>query len=163
MNRVFTLAFAALALAACGQPETAKAPAPPVQPVAFDIQIEVGRYGAMLHQIHTIANPDGGETPGDADPSEPKEIARALRETVWEYNLERSKLCARGMLTTASCGPTFNPVWLADPVDATVSLEELQNRANALGDEVMPFWNAVCEDAESRVADEEKQTVCPME
>lgn len=162
MHRAMILAFAALALAACGPAETTKAPAPPTQPVAFDIQIEVGRYGAMLSQIHEITNPEGVVTP-DSDPSEPKAIARALRETVWEYNLERSRLCARGVLATASCGPTYNPIWLADPVDADVGLEELQTRANALGDEVMPFWTAVCEDAESRVPDEEKQTVCPME
>ena len=34
-----------------------------------------------------------------ADPTDPKELARALRETVWQYNVERSELCGENLYT----------------------------------------------------------------
>lgn len=151
----------ALALAACGQPaEQAKAPDQPPDP--FDLNIEVGRHGAMLSQIDNLTSDRPGAV--DADVTEPRELARRLRETVWEYNLERSSLCGRGLFTEVSCGPSFQPVWIAEPQDAAPSLEELQTRSNAVGEEVRRFWDAVCADARERETDEEARAyVCAME
>ncbi|MDX2274749.1 MAG: hypothetical protein NW206_04790 [Hyphomonadaceae bacterium] len=164
MRQILFVAFVMAALVACGQnPPPAPAPeAEQIQP--FDLHIEIGRYGYMLSQVHDIANPDGGMESSSEDPETPRALARALRETVWEYNIERSRLCARNYLPQASCGPSYNPVWLADPADAEVSLTDLQARANALSEQVLPLWNAICEDARSRVADEEEQRlVCAIE
>jgi len=152
----------ALALAACGQAgqrveaQEAEAPDP------FNLNIEVGRYGVMLDQIENLTD----ETPdaAEVEVTDPKDLARRLRETVWEYNIERSSLCARGLYTNVTCGPSYQPVWLAEAPDSAPTLEELQLRSNALGEEVMRFWNEVCEQARAAETDEEaRMYVCAIE
>lgn len=165
MVRAAAFVFALAALAACNQPDAVKREAPTAPAVIepFDLHIEIGRYSAMLNQVseHTAEAPAANPQP---DVSDPRELARNLRETVWEYNLIRSRLCARGVQAALSCGAAYNPLWLADPAEATAPLPELQARADALGEEVMRLWNAVCREAEARVADEqEKMYVCAME
>jgi hypothetical protein len=149
----------ALALAACG--ETAeKAPAAPAAPDPFELNIEIGRYGVMLGHVRDLTR----ERPGSAvaEVTDPGDLARRLRETVWEYNIERSQLCARGLFTEVSCGPPYDPVWISET--AAPTLEELQSRSAALGEEVMRFWDTVCDDARSRVEDEqERMYVCAIE
>jgi hypothetical protein len=157
------LIFAA-ALAACGQTgeKGQTTPEPTEAPDPFALQIEIGRYGYMLYQTHELTAERSGAQ--ETEPSEPRALARSLREVVWRYNLERSTLCARGLFTDVACGPVYEPVWISEPADATVSLEELQTRASAIGDEVLPFWEAVCEDAKTTAADEEARSqICPME
>jgi hypothetical protein len=155
--------FLALCVAACGQAgEKAKAPATPEGVDPFDLNIEIGRYGAMLNQVsgHTRERPGAAA----AEVNDPRALARRLRETVWEYNLERSRLCAKGLYADLTCGAAYMPVWISEPDTAAPPLEDLQTRANGVGDEVMRLWNTVCEDAASRVTDEqEKMYVCPME
>lgn len=150
----------ALCVAACGPAGQEKGQAEAPDP--FDLNIEVGRYGVMLSQIDEQALQLPG--PGEPEVTDPRYLSRRLRETVWEYNLERSQLCARGLYTEISCGPVYEPVWMAEPDTLTPSLEDLQIRSTAVGAEVMRLWNAVCEDARSRVTDEEEQRlVCAME
>lgn len=150
----------ALMLTACGQPvQTKQEPAAPEPP---NLQVEVGRYSVMLGQIAdlTVARPGMGEP----DPAQTREIARALRETTWQYNLERSRLCAKGLFTEVACGPAYEPVWIAEPVATEPTLAELQTRSTALGAEVMRFWTAVCDDARARETDEQaRMLVCAIE
>lgn len=160
----FRAILLALALAACGQ--TGEAPAPTTTESQatnpFDLNIEIGRYGVMLSQVHSLT----ADRPGaaEAEVTDPRELARALRETAWEYNIERSRLCARGLFTDVSCGPAFEPVWIAEAATVAPTLEEISSRSDALGQEVMGFWNAVCADARSRETDDEaKMYVCAME
>jgi hypothetical protein len=151
----------ALALAACGQTGE-KAKAPDAAPDPFELSIEIGRYGVMLSQVHSLS----ADRPGaaDAEVTDPRDLARRLRETVWEYNLERSSLCARGLFAEVACGPAYQPVWIGEAADSAPSVEELAVRSRAVGEEVMRFWNVVCEDARSRETDEEaRQYVCAME
>jgi len=152
----------ALALAACGQTgEQAKAPESEA-PDPFNLSIEVGRYGVMLDQIESLTSetPDAVET----DVAAPADLARRLRETVWAYNLERSKLCARGLHTQVSCGSSYQPVWMAEAAESAPSLEEIETRSTALGEEVTRFWNAICESARAAETDEEaRQYVCAIE
>jgi hypothetical protein len=158
--RAMVLAFA---LAACGQTgEQGKAASTPEAIEPFDLSIEIGRYGVMLDQTANLT----AERPGaiETAPDEPVAMARALRETVWQYNLTRSRLCGRGLFTDVACGPVYEPVWISEPETAAPTLEDLKARADAVGAEVMRFWNAVCEDARTRVTDEqERMYVCAIE
>lgn len=154
----------ALALAACGQTgeKQGEAPTAPVGPDPFTLNIEIGRYGAMLNQVtgHTE------ERPGSAEPevTDARDLARRLRETVWEYNIERSRICAKGLFTEITCTPAYEPVWISEPPNAEPTLEEIETRADAVGQEVMNLWNAVCEDARTRATtDEERMLACAME
>lgn len=164
MRHPLVSALALALLGACSQPapDPQSAPAPErIEP--FDLNIEIGRYGAMLNQIeeHGLAAPSAMPEP---DVSDRRELARHLRETVWEYNIARSRLCARGVQSALACGPAYAPLWIGDAADVEVPLPELKARADALGEDVMRLWNAVCEEAEARVADEdERRLVCPME
>lgn len=154
----------ALALAACGQ-TAEKAPEEPAaseEPDPFDLNIEIGRYGVMLNHVQQLTR----ERPGsvEVEVTDPRDLARRLRETAWEYNIERSQLCARGLFTEVACGPAYEPVWISEPATATPTLQEIQSRSDSLGDEVQRFWNAVCADARSRVQDEqERMYVCAIE
>lgn len=155
----------ALCVGACGQIGGEKADAPPQPGEAAnpaDLNIEIGRYGVMLDHVTAQTN----ERPGAAEENveDPRVLARRLRETVWEYNLERSRLCAKGLYAEVTCGPALVPVWISEPDTATPSVEDLQIRSAGVGAEVMRLWDAVCEDSRSRVEDEqERMLVCPME
>lgn len=157
--------LALLLIAACGQSTTTKAPEPaPHELNPQDLHIEIGRYGVMLSHVTNLTHEMAPAANVPSDPATPVALARQLRETVWEYNLERSRLCSDGLYTAVSCGPVFNPVWLADAADAEPTLQELKQRADAVGAEVMPFWNAVCEDVRAHETDDQaKMTVCAIE
>jgi len=153
----------ALALAACGQTgeKQAEVPTGPAGPDPATLNIEIGRYGAMLSQVgdHTA------ERPGSAEPqvTAPRDLARRLREAVWRYNIERSQICSKGLFTELACGSAYEPVWIAEPETVEPTLEEIQSRSDALGQEVQRLWDAVCEDARSRAPEDERMAVCPME
>ncbi len=156
--------FLALALAACGQNADKGAEAPDALegPNAFNLQIDIGRQGVMLDQVRdlTVERPGAAEL----DPTAPRELARALRETVWQYNLERSRLCAKGLFTEVACGPAYEPVWISEPATAEPTLADIELRATSVGEEVARLSGAVCEDARSRVTDEEeRRLVCAIE
>jgi hypothetical protein len=158
----FRAILLAVALAACGQSASGpEAPSVSDTPNAVDLNIEVGRAGAMLNSVESLTS----ERPGaDPDVTDEADLARRLRETVWEYNVQRSRLCAKGLFAEVSCGPSFAPVWLSEPADAAPTLEDIQIRTVAVHQEVQRLWAAVCDDARSRVEDEaEKMAVCPME
>jgi len=152
----------ALALAACGQTgEQAEVPTGPAGPDPATLNIEIGRFGAMLSQVseQTV------ERPGNIEPevTEQRDLARRLREAVWTYNIQRSQLCAKGLFTEVACGSAYEPVWIAEPDTVEPTLEEIQSRSDALGVEVQRLWGVVCDDAKSRVPEEERMAVCPME
>src|SRR5262249_23039605 len=127
-----------------------------------DLQVEVHRYGAMLSETAQLTDNKLGTSM--AEPTDPKELARVLRETVWRYNVQRSELCGKTLYTEVSCVPAFEPVWMSEPADAAPSMDELKTRSQAVGDEVQKFWSAICDDARRGVTDpQEKMAVCPME
>lgn len=164
MKNVRTILLA-LALVACRQ-QADKAPEPPAAeaqaPDPFALNIEIGRYGVMLDQVHDLT----AERPGsaEADPVQPRELGRALRESVWAYNLERSRLCGKGLFTDVACGPAYEPVWISEPATVEPTLDQVESRSEALGEEITRFWDAVCEDAQGRAAnDAERRQVCAIE
>ncbi|WP_395645537.1 hypothetical protein [Terricaulis sp.] len=158
---VIALALVSI-LAACGQSNTASSTATTSEELTpANLQIDIGRTGAMLGNVRAITEdlPAGVET----DPTALRELARALRETVWEYNLERSRLCGKGLYTAVSCGPAYEPVWIAEAADSEPTLEILNERAEGLRAEVSRFEGAICDDARSKVPENERMAVCPME
>lgn len=162
MRQLFYSCIAIAALAACGPTPVEKAPPEPQAIEPFDLHIDVGRYGAMLHTVSELTAERAYSASVD-DVVDARSMARDLRENAWEYNLLRSRLCARNIHPEASCGPAFNPVWLADPADAEVSLEEIRTRNQAFGAEINPLWGAVCDEAAAQVPEDEKMSVCPVE
>lgn len=159
---VFALGLAAT-LAACGQSTTATTTgtATNEELTPANLQIDIGRTGAMLGNVRAITE----ELPAavETDPTALREMARALRETVWEYNLERSRLCGRGLYTAVSCGSAYEPVWIAEAANSEPTLEILNERAEGLRAEVSRFEGAICDDARSKVPENERMAVCPME
>src|SRR5262245_20222019 len=109
MRRVLICMLALAALGAC------KPNAPAQQQVhnPQDLHVEIGRYGVMLNQAGELTAHKPGTSM--ADPADPKQLARALRETVWRYNAQRSDLCGRNLYAELTCGPALEPVWLSEP------------------------------------------------
>lgn len=159
----FRATLLALALAGCGQMGAEKGESGEPQPAdPWALHLEAGRYGVMLSQIENLTADRPG--PSGASSGEPAMIARQLREVVWRYNADRSDLCGRGLFTDVTCGPAYAPIWLSEPESAAPTLDELQTRSTAVGEEVMRFWTAVCDDARSRETDEEaREYVCAIE
>ncbi|MBX9747100.1 MAG: hypothetical protein K2X34_09375 [Hyphomonadaceae bacterium] len=154
----------AAALAACGQQEPPAGSDTPAAQAAreYDLQVQLRRYDVMLDQVQSLTADRPGA--GAIDDNHPRELARQLRETVWQYNIARSRLCARGLFTEVACGPSYEPVWIAEPADVAPTLDEIQVRSEAVGVETRRLWDAVCEDARTRVADEaERDLVCMTE
>jgi len=154
----------AAALAACGQPQTPAGSDTPAAQAAreYDLQVEVRRYDVMLDQVTTLTADRPGA--GAIDDNHPRELARSLRETVWQYNITRSQLCARGLFVEVACGPSYEPVWISEPADAAPTLDEIQVRSEAVGVETRRLWDAVCEDARTRETNEEERgLVCMTE
>lgn len=151
MRSIFALVLV-LALAACGQANQRGRQAPPPS-----LQAQVANYGVMLEQVETLTAARPGV--GAGDPAQTREIARALRETAWSYNLERSRLCAKGLFTEVSCGTAFEPVWISEPATTEPTMTELQTRADDLGAQVRAFWTAICDDARSRESDEKARAL----
>ena len=157
-------AFAALVLLAGCATATATGTAPsgaaePINP--FVLQIEIGRYGVMMGHVEELT----GEMPSpDIETDSPRHLARAQRETVWEYNLLRSQLCARALYREITCAPAFEPDWLRDRPDVEPPLELLQERSGVVGTRVMQLWDHVCNDARRRAGKpDDRVEICGIE
>ena len=142
----------ALALAACGQTseQQAQVPTGPAGPDPFNLNIEVGRWSAMLHEV----NDQTVERPGSAEPeiTAPRDLARRLREAVWTYNIQRSQLCSKGLFTEVACGAAYEPVWISEPETVEPTLEEIQSRSDALAFTAFGFGALACKPSQLRSA-----------
>lgn len=156
--RVFLALVFFVALAACRPPGQAeRAPGARVDPHA--LQTEIGRYGAMLHQTGELTSTQVGAP--DASAQDAKELARGLREAVWQYNIQRSQLCARNLFTETTCTPPYEPVWISEPPNTRPTPEQLQQRSGEVGQEIQHFWGVICDDARRRTQDQaQRRTIC---
>lgn len=155
---IAVLAFAALA--ACRPPGAQPPAGQPVDPHA--LQIEIGRYGVMLHQTGELTSTQLGAP--DASAEDPKELARALREAVWQYNIQRSQLCGRNLFTETTCSPPYEPVWISEPASMRPTPEQLRQRSAEVGQEVQHFWGVICDDARHRTQNaDQRRLVCSIE
>lgn len=158
--RVFlALVFSVAALGACKPPgQSGQASGPHADPHA--LQVEIGHYGAMLHQTGELTSTQIGAP--DASSQDAKELARGLREAVWQYNIQRSQLCARNLYTETTCTPPYEPVWISEPPNTRPTAEQLQQRSSEVGQEIQHFWGVICEDARRRTQDQaQRRTICP--
>ena len=150
----------AACLGACRQNTTQPAPGAHVDPHA--LQTEIGHFDVMLRQTGQLTATQLGAP--DASAEDAKELARALREAVWTYNVQRSQLCARNLFTETACGPAFEPVWISEPPSARPTPEQLQTRSTEVSDVVQPFWNTICADARHRTQNRDQQRmICAIE
>jgi hypothetical protein len=157
--RVFlALLFSVAALGACKPPGQSQQTAAHVDPHA--LEVEIGHYGAMLHQTGELAATQIGAP--DASAQDAKELARGLREAVWQYNIQRSQLCARNLYTETTCTPPYEPVWISEPPNTRPTPEQLRQRSSEVGQEIQHFWGVICEDARRRTQDQaQRRTICP--
>lgn len=135
-----------LALAACNQQ-----PAEPPPPNPANMSVDITRYGEMLGQVEALTA--DMPTTSNIAASDPRALARGLREAVWAYNLERSRLCGRGVLPEASCGAPFLPAWINEAPDTELTVDMLAERQGAVSSLVAPFWQAVCASAQARAVE----------
>ncbi|MBS0386690.1 MAG: hypothetical protein JSS00_15215 [Proteobacteria bacterium] len=160
MRVILALAISILALAACKPPGQTGQAGPHVDPHA--LQTEIGRYGLMLRQTGELTATQTGAP--DASAEDPKELARGLREAVWQYNIQRSQLCARNLFTETTCTPPYEPVWISEPPGARPTPEQLQQRSAEVGQEIQHFWAVICDDARHRTQDrDQRRSICAIE
>src|SRR5689334_23244960 len=163
--RVFlALLLSVAALGACRPPgQSEQAPGAHVDPHA--LEVEVRHYGAMLHQTGALTATQIGAP--DASAQDPKELARALREAVWQYNIQRSQLCARNLFTETTCSPPYEPVWISEPPNSRPTAEQLQQRSTEVGQEIQHFWGVICDDARRRAREQsagaDTRMICQIE
>ena len=169
MRRAY-LAFVLLA-AACG---SAPAPSPPLaqgavtqstdQADAFALSIDIGRWGAMMSEVRGltgVSDPSPADFVETDDHESPAALTAALRARVADFNRDRVQLCAAHKFGALTCASAYAPAWLRESAGVTPSLAEISRRSSALGDQVMPLWDAVCEDAAT--GGQSRAEICPME
>jgi hypothetical protein len=129
------------------------------------LSIEIGRWGVMLSQIEDYRPWADRET--ETPVQERVRLAAELREQVWRYNAERTRICSEGAITSASCGASYLPAWLNEAPGAAPTLETLQSRSDEVAKRVGPLWDAACEQMhahpDERMNAEEQPDICPME
>lgn len=129
------------------------------------LNIEIGRYSALLGQVveHTGVSYDhaGGDLEGDS----PAALQGRLNEVVADYNAVSAALCASkaGAATfvqvrAQSCGRAFQPAWSSAAVDYL----SVARRSRIAGRHIIGLWDAVCTEARALEKDPETM-VCPME
>jgi hypothetical protein len=114
-----------------------------------DLYIQLSYPYQMLDHTRELAELRDS-TPDVDTRNNPRELARVLRQTVWEYDAESSSLCARGLYTDVSCLPALNPPWLYESAKAAPSAEELLRRAEWVQERMGALWDAACADFRER-------------
>lgn len=130
----------------------------------MNLQIEVGRWGAMVSQIEEY-------TPTPLNPPAPEAERAAmnasLRRTWGEAIAARAALCAGGWKVETTCQQgLLIPSWLSsEPFQTAPTIAELQARSDALGAFVMPLWEEICAEqkAKHKEGSDDALMTCPME
>jgi len=118
---------------------------PPVEEVGSDMQLEDYRSSVILYRLRELIEVQSSGARQDAPPAA-RAWATALRQTVWEYNVESANMCMKGLSTRLSCLPALDPPWLTESANASPTEKELLRRADWLEERVIGLWDAACEE-----------------
>ena len=160
-----------LLLSACAS--TAPGPAAPTeQATELDadpntLQIEIGRYSALLGQVVEHTGVTYEHTAHDAPPEGPEALMAQLFDAVKDYNAVRAALCGSksqptyAAIRAASCTASFRPGWNDHAAPSYVTIAK---RSNEAGGPIIGLWDEVCGEAKRlQPADQKDEPVCPME
>ncbi len=160
-----------LLLSACAS--TAPEPvAPAEQGAALDadpnnLQIEIGRYSALLGQVVEHTGVAYEHTAHDAPPEGAEALMAQLFDAVKDYNAVRAALCASKpqpaytAIRVASCHAGFRPGWNDRAAPSYVTIAK---RSHEAGAPIIGLWDEVCGEARRlQPADQKDEPVCPME
>ena len=157
-----------LLLSACATPKPVS-----TEPVAVidadpnNLQIEIGRYSALLGQVVEHTGVAYDHVVVDQASEGAMTLMFQLEEAAADYNEVRKALCAsRTGATTyvavrsASCAAGFHPRWDR----RRVTYETVARRSNEAGGPIIGLWSEVCDEARRlQPADQKDEPVCPME
>jgi hypothetical protein len=119
---------------------------PRVQEVDTNLRVVAGYADVMLYHLRELIELKTSESGKDLRFDSRRELASGLRQTVWEYNVESAKICAKGLYTEVSCLPVLNPSWLTEAPNTSPTEKELERRVDWVNAHVQPLWDAACED-----------------
>ena len=132
-----------------------------------NLQIEIGRYSALLGQVVEHTGVSYEHTAHDAPPDGAEALMAQLHDAVTDYNSVRGALCASKSESTykairaASCNATLRIVWNDK---AAPSYYKIAERSHEVGGPIIGLWNSVCDEARRlQPADQKDEPVCPME
>lgn len=168
MRAIILACAMAFGLAACATQEDHVTSTTAIDSDPNNLQIEIGRYSALLGQVveHTGVSYDhAGQDVGDEVNA--GTLMAQLSAAVRDYNAVRTALCAsKGGATTYrkiradSCRAQYRPDWPSIPLTNGV----VAQRSSEAGGPIIGLWDSVCEEARRlQPADQRDEPVCPME
>ena len=132
-----------------------------------NLQIEIGRYSALLGQVVEHTGVSYEHTAHDAPPDGAEALMAQLKDAVTDYNAVRGALCASKSEATykairaASCNAALHPRWVDHGAPTYVTVAQ---RSSETGGPIIGLWGAVCDEARRLApADQKDEPVCPME
>ncbi len=160
-----------LLLSACAiTPPEPAATAPPEVALDADpnnLQIEIGRYSALLGQVVEHTGVAYEHTASDEAGEGAAALSAQLFDAVKDYNSVRAALCASKSQSTytairaASCSARFRPGWTDR---GAPSLQTIARRSHQAGGPIIGLWDDVCAEAKRlQPAEQKDEPVCPME
>lgn len=168
MRMVMAAGMIAAFLGGCA---TTTAPqAPPAAALDADpnnLQIEIGRYSAVLGQVVEHTGVAYDHTAAEAPSEGAAALMAELNDAVADYNAVRAALCASKDAPTykairaASCKAAFHPHWVDRGAPSYLVIAA---RSQAAGGPILGLWDEVCAEAmRLQPAAEKDEPVCPME
>lgn len=147
MSRIVKLLLVLTILSACAAKQ------PSVQEVDSNLRVVAGYADVMLYHLRELMELKTSGSPQDVRFDTRRAFASGLRQTVWEYNVESAKICAKGFLTEVSCLPALDPPWLTEAQNGSPTEKELERRVDWVNAHVQRLWDAACENFEKSQPD----------
>ena len=168
MRMMAAAGMAAMALlGGCATTTKTEAPAAALDTDPNNLQIEIGRYSALLGQVVEHTGVSYEHTAHDAPPDGAEALMAQLHDAVTDYNAVRGALCVSKSEPTykairaASCDAGLRIVWNDK---AAPSYYRIARRSQEVGTPIVGLWESVCDEARRLVpADQKDEPVCPME